>query len=597
MKVPAQIQVQYPELLVRTPYRPDLPERFRKAGGAWDPRARVWRVPLLRLPKLADLLEGEGVNGALGLVRGVLAAFEKGAEEAKNRLLPEQREDLEALLRALKRAVSPKEGPSGFVLANGTGTGKTYIYAAFLRGALKAGLPALLVVPNEDLARQTAEVLQAFGVEEGKLFQTATYAKLDPEKARGRILVLDEAHLAKNVFGSGASDRGRRAWKAAKNAAFVLYATATPFDRPWESQYLFVPTGFVKEKEFDDFMKEFRVYAREGFGGQKEYYFAGDVEDLARFHKTLKERGFLTKRLFAPPPGMVEYEVPFVDLSREEKALLAEVRKRMREAAKKAPPEERGIVMAQRTFLSRAILERMKLKAALSLVEELLAEGWHVLLFTQYRSEKVLDLSTPEAVEAAWEETEAKGLKGVLHRHMLPALKGLALHLPSSLEVVRERFGHLGEALGFYTGAEREKELRRTKAAWDEGEIRLLVATAQKGGTGLSFHDLRGGRPTAQVVLTLPWTATQLDQILGRVVRVGMKSPVKILLPAAPVPFEKKLATTVAKSLRTLGHAVRGGEMPVPDRVVQAFLYDLANVDPEGFQRLLEEEEDALLEA
>ncbi|MCH1927685.1 hypothetical protein L6232_23100, partial [Shewanella sp. C31] len=46
------------------------------------------------------------------------------------------------------------------------------------------------------------------------------------------------------------------------------------------------------------------------------------------------------------------------------------------------------------------ILERIKLRAALPLVAGLLEEGWHVLLFVQYRSDKTLDLTSPEAVEA-----------------------------------------------------------------------------------------------------------------------------------------------------------------------------------------------------
>ncbi|GAA5336027.1 hypothetical protein [Thermus hydrothermalis] len=71
--------------------------------------------------------------------------------------------------------------------------------------------------------------------------------------------------------------------------------------------------------------------------------------------------------------------------------------------------------------------------------------------------------------------------------------------------------------------------------------------------------------PTAQVVLILAWTATRLDQILGLVVRIEMRNLVRIILPAAPVPFERKLAKAIAACLRTLYHPVRGGEGVVPD--------------------------------
>lgn len=589
---PVSAKVQGTWVQFSFPYHTGLIALAKEAQSRWDPSAKVWVLPLFLWPRFRRALpEGAVVVGEAEANEARRTLWEEAKvriQRADGLLLPEQAVDLRGALEAFL-ASATREGPKGFLLANGTGTGKTYVYAAFASVVRAVGLEVVVVVPNEDIARQSQGVLTLFGAQEGVLL--TTYGKLDPEWARGKVLVLDEAHLAKRAF---ASDRGKKAWLSVLRSVFTLFVTATPFDRPWEAQYLLEPSEFVRhlgEESFEALMRRFRVYTREGFNGSREFYFAGGVEDLAAFHNLLRERNFMSKRLYRPPEGMVEHEVPFVDIPKGEKAFLAEVRRRLKEAARQALPEERGLVLAHRTFLSRAILERYKLKAAFPMVEKLLAEGWHVLLFVHYREEKVMDLSTPEAVEALAEEVEAKGLKGVLHRYLLTALEGLEFRLPSPAEMVASHFAHLGEALGYYTGAQTEARLRETKRRWDEGEIRLLLATAAKGGTGLSFHDLTGRRPTAQVVLTLPWTATQLDQILGRVVRVGMRSPVRILLPAAPVPFERKLAQTIASSLHTLGYAVRGGEGVVPDRVVQAFLHDLANVDPEGFQRLLEEEE------
>ena len=591
-RVRARVALRGLEVWVRIPRPYELSEPFREAGGVWDREVWAWRFPLSRFAGVVRHLEGD--EGELVKVLQGNAFFAYAlAQEAEREsplLHPEQQEEAWQVLGSLSGAFLPG-GRWGFVLASGTGTGKTYVYARVLQAVLGVGLPALLVVPNEDLIRQTREVLSRFGVAEGEAFRITTYARLRPEEAWCRVLVLDEAHLAKRAYGSEGSARGMRALEAAWRALFTLYATATPFDRPWEARYLLEPTGFVPYRLFTCFMRQFAVYTRERYRGGREFYFAGGIEDLARFHGYLRDRNLLTKRLFRPPEGLVAYEVPLLEVPEEAKALLAEVRRRLKAAAYRAPQEERGIVMAQRTLLSRAILERIKLRAALPLVAGLLEEGWHVLLFVQYRSDKTLDLTSPEAVEAFLQDAEERGLKGALHRHLAPALKGLGLTLPSPVAMVREAFGGLGEDLAFYTGAETGSALRRTKAAWDEGRVRLLLATAGKGGVGLSFHDTTGKRPTAQIVLTLPWTATGLDQVLGRVVRLGMKSPVRILFPAAPVPFEQQLAATVAQSLRTLGYAVRGGEGVVPERVVEAFLYDLAAVDLMGFLRLLEAEE------
>jgi hypothetical protein len=578
---------------VRAPYNPLLAEALKEAGGRWS--GSGWHLPLFALPAFLRALRARGFCPfPKEVLEGAKEAFkERFAEAAKSLethpLLPEQKEDGKKVLRALYLSLTGR-APKAFLLANGTGTGKTYVYAGVIRAVKAVGLPGLLVVPNEDLARQVKEVLEAVGAEAG----IATYGRFRPREARGKLLVLDEAHLAKRGF---RSERGRRVWWGAREARFVLFATATPFDRPWESEYLLVPAGVLEawgEASFEAFMARFSVHRWENPWGGYSFYFTGDSEDLRRFHDTLKERGFVARRLYRPPEGLVEHEVRFLDLPKEEKALLAEVRRRLREAVNAAPLEERGMVSAQRTMLSRALLERCKLKASFPLLEELLGEGWHVALFLQYRNDKELDLSTEESFAAYLEELEEEG-RGTVARQIAYALMGLKLHLPSPTGLVRERFAHLGEALAFYTGAEGGKALREAKERWNAGEVRLLVLTAQKGGTGLSLHDTTGKRPTAQVVMTLPWTGTQLDQVLGRVVRVGLASPVKVVYPAARVPFERKLAGVVAGSLRTLGHAVRGGEMPVPDKVIQAFLHDLAAVDPEGFRRMVEEEEEVLL--
>lgn len=64
---------------------------------------------------------------------------------------------------------------------------------------------------------------------------------------------------------------------------------------------------------------------------------------------------------------------------------------------------------------------------------------------------------------------------------------------------------------------------------------------------------------------------------------VRKRQALGVVFPAAPVPFERRLGQAIAQTLATLGNAVRGGENVVPEEVVEAFLYDLASVDPGAF--------------
>lgn len=560
-------------------------------------------VPL-RLYSTLEFWGGRRKEGVWLLPRPLLLplslADNKGfpfPEEVEAVLLPGQKEDLLRILRSFSRAVlDPTGGVRGFLLANGTGSGKTYVFGAFTRILADWGWRVAVFSPNEDIREATLAVFKALGIPapEGMVL---TYAKLEALD-RPAVLVYDEAHLLKNAHGARASSRGRKAYELSKGAPFVLYVTATPFDRPWEARYL-AAVGIhrlLQDTSFDRFITRFGVEILEGWNGSREYRFRGTVEDLARFHETLVGGGFMSRRLYVPSPGLVSYEAPRLELPKEGRQLLREVRRHLRLEADRAPPEHRGLIEAFRSGISRGILERLKLEAATPLIEELLVEGWTVALFLHFRSERSLKLDTPEDVAEYLQGAEEGQGGGVLAEYVARALEGLHIHLPSPLEMVEERFSWLGEGLAFYTGRETASERRRAKRLFDQGRIHLLVVTAQKGGFGLSLHDTTGRRPTAQVVLTLPWTAIALDQILGRTVRQGLSSPVKIVFPLAPSAIEAKVGRVIAERLRTLGLAVRGGEGTLPQEVVQAFEYGLAEVDEEAFLRLLEGAEEPVSE-
>jgi len=460
------------------------------------------------------------------------------------------------------------------------------------------GKKALVLVPNKALAEQTEGVLSRFAVlqggkevplERGKHYEIATHATLrKPEGVRqladwlGRdgVVVLDEGHRFKNLYKSDRSQQAEGALGLLKaTGAFAVYSTATPFDRPWEAKYMaFVgihKAGEHPAENFDAWVQRYGVRIRENPWGGKEYVFRGTVGDLVRLNEDLSRAGFLVKR-FLRPEAPVVYEAPSVDLDPESAQLLAEVRNRFADSG--------GLVKALGIGLQRAILERAKAKALLPLIRQELEKGRSVAVFFQFLREKDLD---PETLLDELLEEEGESAGKVLRKEFLQRLKGLRLHLESPVRMVQEAFKDVPTAL--YTGEQTEAQLRRAKEAWDAGKAKLLILTASKGGTGLSLHDTRGDRPTTQIVVSMPWTAIELDQILGRVVRRGLKSDVRILLPTTSAPVERGLALVIGQRLRTLGYAVRGGEIALPEEILQGFEHGLAKLDPGRLERRLEE--------
>jgi hypothetical protein len=79
--------------------------------------------------------------------------------------------------------------------------------------------------------------------------------------------------------------------------------------------------------------------------------------------------------------------------------------------------------------------------------------------------------------------------------------------------------------------------------------------------------------------------------VLGDTLRLTLRNrgntPLSLTVrPERPVRFPSQALTLEMEQERTLDL-----EVPVPEEVVQAFLHDLAAVDPEGFRRMVEEEE------
>jgi len=111
-----------------------------------------------------------------------------------------------------------------------------------------------------------------------------------------------------------------------------------------------------------------------------------------------------------------------------------------------------------------------------------------------------------------------------------------------------------------YTGRLTDSQAKKQLDLWKRNERKLIVATMDKGGTGLSYHDTTGTMPErVQVNINLPWSGTQVEQVSGRLARLGTAKPVTLeWIFADNIPFERELSRTVGARMRAMQAAVQG---------------------------------------
>lgn len=107
----------------------------------------------------------------------------------------------------------------------------------------------------------------------------------------------------------------------------------------------------------------------------------------------------------------------------------------------------------------------------------------------------------------------------------------------------------------------------REQEAFQGGEKHVAIIT-EAASTGISLHSdqrrLAVGflpRPRTMILAELGWSAEQTLQQLGRVHRSNQRHPPRFELVLAPVAGEARVASALARRLRTLGAVTRGDQV------------------------------------
>lgn len=511
-------------------------------------------------------------------------------------VVEDQIEDIAMITRAYGA------GKTMFLLGNGAGTGKTFVLGGAIRELKASGAKDFFYVTmNTDLIAQIKKDLADYGIGDVSFH---TYSELSgkgvymPDNA---VLIFDEAHNVKNA----ASSRGGKAQPMMAQAKFTIFASATPFENPVEAAYL-AGTGIFNQagghvewgKAYGANVRKYKIMTPRGMEEKEALYWTGGkLEDGLAARQWFVRQGIMVTRPMQLPMHMVESQFTkkhvsqeFVDIYNQVMAAYDSAMSAFRDDdGNILDSRNNSMVSMHQTNTIKRILEAAKIDQAVEEAKNILSTGGNVVIFVEtkadrnigkYRASEFYEkasrlYSYPEIQSIMSDWNIEAGMARMMNdakpprpfsepivqiaRAMYEA--GIDMELPSVEDQIVQKLGGK-EAVAVYTGSVSNSSAFKDKEAFLSGKKRVIVATMAKGGTGLSLHDKVGNRQTWQININLPWKATGVDQVSGRVARYGLQSKASInWLFADNIPFERMLASRVGRRMRDMGALVKGIDM------------------------------------
>ncbi len=320
---------------------------------------------------------------------------------------------------------------------------------------------------------------------------TPWFSKAGNWNFKDGLLIFDEVHMCKSYK----SINGKMLASTAKTNNHVLCMSATAAQSPLDMKALGTLLRLFKPEEFWSWA--FRNGCRKDHFGK--LVFRGSQEHLKNLHAVLfPDKGVRMRveemgDLF--PDNLVTAEEFHVDNWEELAAEYADVTESLARLAEKKAEDRTSAFTA--LLRARQKSEALKVPLIHEMVEELVAEGKSVVVFTNFND---------------------------------------------TVNMLSERLNTTCVIRG-----EQDPEVReQNRVDFQENRSKVIICNIQAGGVGISLHDTSGGSP--RVSLLCPtFNAVNLKQALGRIHRAGGKSHCiqKILFAAGTIE------ETVCRRLRT----------------------------------------------
>lgn len=544
---------------------------------------------LTRLPRRTDVTRLTGTKYKTGSGKSSKELFvTKGVKANKNPkinigkkawdVLEEHQKDGVAL------AIQGLDTHGAFILADGTGAGKTAQMLAVAEHYSRSGKDVLLVLHDaksfEEAFLRDADLL---GIPRTKFkFLAATKKANQREKMRkgfinviaynylsigdepivqklGRIpdvVIFDEAHNLKNAYQDDMGGKSSEGVDLSLAAEKVMFVTATVAEKGEHLLYL-EKFGFLN-KEYggiEGFMQKMGYYFVEnkkssapGRWHSRDINYTANQMDLL-FHE-LTDAGLFLKRELALDGVSVEvheYKVGTTIRNALDKII------GIVDQGSQNPLSKARVWMAQRRYL-----ETQKIKQIEELAIKEIENGRQVIVFaSQVNPTTLIEQVKQELYDSYWfqekvkKEANKKGGRKLSKSESLDLLERLVQEELLKMGGVPDGPGTLTELKKRFDSYFREKQgkppyysqvaqiygnidpMKTEIPKFQDGAGRIALATIQKGGVSISLDDTRGNRPRTVIFAVPPFSAIETLQALGRAWRVSTKSDVKVIFVKA----------------------------------------------------------------
>ena len=520
----------------------DIKDWLKSLGFKWNGRTKTWEgvvkseqkdqkvvAPITGLDYRLPLRSSEDY-GRIIVTRGkrLEGTGTSDISEKTKRVLREHQID------GVNLAVAAIDKYGGFLLADGTGAGKTMQELAVAEHYSRKGNNVLIVTVNRQVintafkeqAKMLGLTVNEVTTKLGHGINITTYASLGKLTENPDYIIFDEAHSMKNYK---ISTRAKKGIALAQKAKGVLYATATPFDKAEHIKYL-DRLAIFERKSFSMIMDALGYkYREKRIGRQTVGEWVRDVsleeaeERLSNLFGELSELGLIIKREISMDKVAIEFKQ--VSLPSEVQTELDKIEEHYDRTVSMPGLKRALTLMAQRRFQ-----EPYKVNAVIKLVEEELKAGKQVVVFaTRIEDAEIEDAKIADDVNKMASEGTLKTLTSLLES------KGI--------KVAR-----------IYGSGNVESQVK----AFQEGKKQVALVTPQKGGAGLSLDDTVGDKPRTMIVITPPFSGVDNVQMAGRINRLNTKSNSKIVYLLADTSIDEWNKEIIVNKMKTLKAIVKG---------------------------------------